>query len=95
MGFGSDLLGELQDEQSRKFLYRAEVLSPIEIIRQATLVGARIVREEGRLGMVEPGAHADLLLLDGNPLDDLSLFQQLGAYMTAIMQGGKIHKYGS
>lgn len=93
VGFGSDLLGELQDEQSKEFLYRAEVLSPLEIVRQATLVGARIVREEGRLGVIEPGAHADLLLLDGNPLDDLNLFQHQGAHMAAIMKGGSFHKY--
>ena len=44
VGYGSDLLGQLQVDQSREFLLRREVLSPIEIIRQATLVGAEIVR---------------------------------------------------
>ena len=44
VGYGSDLLGQLQVDQSREFLLRREVLSPIEIIRQATLVGAEILR---------------------------------------------------
>jgi len=71
VAYGSDLLGALQSEQSREFVIRAQVLTPIEVIRQATLVGAQVVREEGRLGIVEVGARADLLLVDGDPLADL------------------------
>jgi imidazolonepropionase-like amidohydrolase len=92
VGYGSDLLGQLMVEQSREFLLRSEVLSPIEIIRQATLVGAEIVRMEGRLGVVQPGAFADLILVDGNPVKDLGLFQDQGAHLAAIMKGGKFHK---
>src|SRR5438552_178272 len=44
VGYGSDLLGALQVDQSREFMLRREVLSPIEILRQATLVGAEFVR---------------------------------------------------
>jgi imidazolonepropionase-like amidohydrolase len=92
VGYGSDLLGPLQDEQSREFLVRSEVLTPIEIVRQATLVGAQIVREEGRLGVVEPGARADLLVIDDDPLKDLSLFQGQGAHLSVIMQRGRFYK---
>ena len=55
VAYGSDLLGKLQVDQSREFLFRAEVLKPIEIIRQATLVGADVVRQTGKLGVVEAG----------------------------------------
>ena len=48
VGYGSDLLGPLQVDQSREFIYRAEVLKPIEIIRQATTVGAEILRHGGQ-----------------------------------------------
>ena len=92
VGYGSDLLGVLQEEQSREFLIRREVLNPIEIIRQATLVGAQIVREEGRLGVIEPGARADLLLVDGDPLRDLALLGDQGAHLSLIMQAGRLHK---
>ena len=92
VGFGTDLLGKLQVHQSREFLFRSEVLSPLEIIRQATLVGAQIVRREGKLGVVEPGAYADLIVVDGNPLKDLGLFQDQGAHLSAIMKGGAWHK---
>ena len=92
VGYGSDLLGELMIDQSREFLLRGEVLTPIEIVRQATLVGAEIVRMEGKLGVIEPGAFADLIVVDGNPLKDLGLFQEQGKHMSAIMKGGTFHK---
>lgn len=92
VGFGSDLLGQLQDEQSREFLLRAEVASPIEIVRSATLIGAEIVRMQGKLGVIEPGAIADLLVVDGDPLKNLGLLQDQGAYLSVIMQAGRFHK---
>lgn len=92
VAYGSDLLGQLQVDQSREFLFRAEVLKPIEIIRQATLVGADVVRQTGKLGVVEPGAFADLIVVDGDPLKDLGLFQDQGAHLSAIMKGGVFHK---
>src|SRR3990167_5386237 len=92
VGYGSDLLGPLQVEQSREFMFRAEVLKPLEIIRQATVVGAEILRQEGRLGIVEPGAFADLIVVDGNPLKKLELFLDQGAHLPLIMKGGKFHK---
>jgi len=92
VAYGSDLLGQLQVDQSREFLLRAEVLSPIEIIRQATLVGADVVRQPGKLGVIEPGAFADLIVVDGDPLKNLGLFQDQGAHLSAIMKGGAFHK---
>jgi imidazolonepropionase-like amidohydrolase len=92
VGYGSDLLGQLQVEQSREFLFRAEVLKPLEIIRQATVVGAEILRQEGQLGIVEPGAYADLIVVDGDPLKKLELFLDQGKHLPAIMKAGKFHK---
>jgi len=92
VGFGTDLLGQLQVEQSKEFLHRAKVLKPIEIIRQATTIGAKILRQEGKLGIVEPGAMADLIVVDGNPLKKLELFLGQGAHIPVIMQGGRFHK---
>ncbi|MEQ8652151.1 MAG: amidohydrolase family protein [Kiloniellales bacterium] len=92
VGFGSDLLGQLQSNQSREFALRAQVLSPMEIIRQATLIGARILRQEGRLGCLRPGAYADLILLDGNPLEDIALFERHETSLRIIMKGGSLHR---
>lgn len=92
IGFGTDLLGQLQDDQCGEFTIRAQVLSPEEVIRSATLVNARIVRREGKLGELVAGAYADILVVDGDPYRDLSLFQGEGARVPAIMLGGRFVK---
>jgi imidazolonepropionase-like amidohydrolase len=92
VGYGTDLLGALQVEQSREFTIRAEVMAPIEIIRAATTTGARIVRQEGKIGTLKAGAFADLLLIDGDPLKNLGRLQEQGKYLAAIVKGGKFHK---
>ncbi len=91
VAYGSDLLGELQVDQSREFLIRREVMSPLEIIRSATTVGAQVVRMEGRLGTLRAGAFADLLVLDGDPLEDLAVLAGQGERIAAIMKGGRFH----
>lgn len=92
VGYGTDLLGQLQTEQSREFVLRAQVLKPIEIIRQATVIGAEILRQEGKLGVVAPGAYADLIVVDGDPLKQLELFLDQGRHLPAIMKAGRFHK---
>lgn len=92
VAFGSDLLGDLQTDQCREFLLRREVLSPIEIIRAATTTGAQVTRMEGKIGTLKPGAFADLLIMDGDPLKDLAVFQDQGRHLAAIMKGGVFHK---
>ncbi|MDP3255015.1 MAG: amidohydrolase family protein [Bosea sp. (in: a-proteobacteria)] len=92
VAYGSDLLGQLQVDQSREFLLRREVLSPIEIIRSATTIGAQLLRMEGKLGTLRAGAYADMILVDGNPLEDLGLLQDQGARLPVIMKGGVFHK---
>ena len=92
VGYGTDLLGALQVEQSREFMIRSEVMSPIEIIRAATTTGARIVRMEGKIGTLKAGAYADLIVVDGDPLKNLGLFQEQGKHLSVIMKGGKFHK---
>jgi imidazolonepropionase-like amidohydrolase len=92
VAYGSDLLGQLQEEQSREFLIRGEVMKPLEVIQSATTIAARVLRQEGKLGVIAPGAFADLLAVDGDPLGDLGLFQDQGAHLAAIMKGGRFHK---
>jgi imidazolonepropionase-like amidohydrolase len=67
-------------------------MSPIEIIRAATTIGAQIVRQEGKIGTLKSGAYADLLLVDGDPLKNLGVMQEQGKYLAAIMKSGKFHK---
>jgi imidazolonepropionase-like amidohydrolase len=90
MGFGTDLLGETHEHQSEELSIRAEVLSPAEILRSATVVNAEILGREGELGEVVPGALADLLLVDGDPLRDLSRLQEQGKHLAAVVKGGEV-----
>jgi imidazolonepropionase-like amidohydrolase len=92
VGFGTDLLGAMHRYQSTEFLIRAEVLSPAEILISATSGNATLLQAEGQLGVVAPGALADLIVVDGDPLSDLGLLQDQGAHIPLIMRGGHIFK---
>ena len=92
IGFGSDLLGQLQNDHCNEFTIRREVMSAPDIIRSATLVNAEIVRQEGKLGELIPCAHADLLVVDGDPYRDISVFLGEGRNIAAIMRGGQFVK---
>jgi imidazolonepropionase-like amidohydrolase len=92
MAFGTDLLGDLQRCQSEEFRIRGSVLGAAEVIRSATVVGAELLNMERRLGTIAPGAYADLLVVDGDPLRDLNLLQEQGKHLRAIVQGGRFMK---
>lgn len=90
MGFGTDLLGQMQGHQLREFSIRAEVLSPFEILKSATSINAEILQRSGELGVVKPGALADLLLVDGDPLTDLSVLERPDECLKLVIKDGEI-----
>jgi imidazolonepropionase-like amidohydrolase len=92
IGFGTDLLGELHVHQSEEFIIRSEVMKPVDILRSATSVNARLLNRAGELGVVKAGALADLIVVDGDPLKDLSLLTHQGAHLPLIMKGGVLMK---
>jgi imidazolonepropionase-like amidohydrolase len=92
MAFGSDLLGPLQRYHCMEWEIRARVLPAADIIASATIVGARLCKLEGKIGIIAPGAFADLLVVDGDPYRDVSVLQHDGARMSAIMKGGVFYK---
>jgi imidazolonepropionase-like amidohydrolase len=92
MAIGTDLLGELQVHQSEEFRIRSEALGCAEVIRSATLVGAEVLRMEGRLGVITPGALADLIAVDGNPLEDISVLLGQGEHIPLVMRDGRVLK---
>ena len=89
IAFGTDLLGEMHAMQMLEFNLRAEVQAPIDIIRAATVTAAELFNMAGEIGVVAPGARADLLVVDGNPLDDLGLFQPDGRHLSLVMKDGR------
>lgn len=92
MAYGSDLLGPMHCYQSEEFVIRANVLSPLEAIRSATIDAAKLLRMEGKIGCISPGAYADLVVIDGNPLEDITLLTGQGRAMPIIMQEGRFIK---
>ena len=92
LGLGTDLLGDSFDHQSREFLIRSEIETSQEIIHSATRINAEILNQTGRLGEISEGAIADILLLDGNPFDDLNILQDQGKHMPLILKNGAVYK---
>lgn len=92
IAYGTDLLGELHKQQSEEFLIRAAALPTVDVLRSATTTAAELLRMEGKLGVLAPGAFADLIAIDGNPLDDLGLLQEQGRHMPLIMKAGRLIK---
>lgn len=95
MAYGSDLLGEMHKYQSEEFVIRGRALPAHEVIGSATHVAAKLLRLEGKIGTIAPGAHADLIVVDGDPLKDLSLLTRQGKHIPLIMKGGAFMKRAS
>lgn len=92
MAFGSDLLGQLHKYQSMEFSLRTRVLSNQEVLLSATRISARLCGMEDEIGTLAPGAYADLLIVDGNPLEDITVLERHDECLSAIMKGGVFYK---
>ncbi len=90
VGFGTDLLGETHPAQSRELLLRADVQSNLDVLRSATLVNADLLGRSGALGVIAPGAHADLLLVDGNPVEDLEVLTRHDESLRMVVRNGDV-----
>jgi imidazolonepropionase-like amidohydrolase len=88
--YGSDLLGGMRRHQLQEFAIRGAVIPPADVIRSATVTAARLLGEEGRLGQIVPRALADLLVVDGDPLEDLGVLTDPDARLKLVMQGGEV-----
>jgi imidazolonepropionase-like amidohydrolase len=87
--FGTDLLGHMHARQSGEFTLRQDVVPPLELLQSATSVAARLMRQEGRIGAIVPGAWADLLIVDGDPQAGLQMLARPGTGILLILQGGR------
>lgn len=92
MGFGTDLMGEMEYAQSMEFSIRGRAQKPADILRSATSVNAEILQQSGRLGEIRVGALADMIVCEGNPLNDVALLSDPAKNLRLIMQGGKLHR---
>jgi imidazolonepropionase-like amidohydrolase len=92
MGSGSDLLGALHTRQTSELELRARVLPTLEVLRSACAVNAELIEQSGRLGCVKAGAMADLLIVDGDPLEDIGVLCGAGERLAVVMTQGRFHK---
>ena len=92
MAYGTDLLGDMHRHQSGEFPLLGRYLPAIDVIRSTTVNAAKVVQMEGKLGIIEPGAFADLIVVNGDPLADLSLLTEQGRHMPIIMKNGDMMK---
>jgi imidazolonepropionase-like amidohydrolase len=99
--FGSDLLfsGTLTARQGTMLTHLTRWYATSEILQMATATNAELLGLSGprnpypgKVGVVEEGALADLLLVDGNPLEDLDLIANPNENFLLIMKDGKIFK---
>jgi imidazolonepropionase-like amidohydrolase len=90
--YGTDLLGGMHRRQLTELTLRAQVQPAADVLRSATTVAARLVGLEGRIGVVAPGAFADLLVVDGNPLNRLEVLADPDRRLRLVMQAGRLHR---
>jgi len=91
MGYGSDLLGPSQRHQASELRIRAEIIGNLAALQSATTVAAEILNRDD-LGVVKPGALADLLIVRGDPLQDIGLLadqsEHVSEHLLAVMKDG-------
>ena len=91
MAYGSDLLGATQRLQSDEFKIRTQIMSNFEVIQSATVIGAEVLNQVGKLGRIQEGAFADILIVDGNPYEDIGCLLGQGDHIDLVMKAGKIY----
>ncbi|KAI6782012.1 Cytosine/adenosine deaminase or related metal-dependent hydrolase [Emericellopsis cladophorae] len=92
MCYGSDLLGPLGAAQTHEFALRAQVLSSAEVLRCATVNPARMMGWGDRIGQIKEGFVADLLVLDKNPLEDVTILDDSETNLLLVVKEGRVYK---
>ncbi len=90
--YGTDLLGGMHRRQLTELTIRSEVQPAADVLRSATTVAARLLGLQGQVGVVAPGALADLLVVDGNPLGRIGLLTDPARNLRLVMAAGRIHR---
>ncbi|RMF99357.1 MAG: amidohydrolase family protein [Gammaproteobacteria bacterium] len=102
VAFGTDSFGSLRAYRGavKEFGYRLRWFTPLEILKQATSVNARLLAltgprnpyPDGPLGVIEPGAYADILIVDGDPLADIRILERPAETLRLVVKGGRIYR---
>ncbi|ANZ40417.1 peptidase M38 [Lentzea guizhouensis] len=91
IGLGSDLIGPAQHRRGEELRLRAHLETPMDTLVSATKTNAEILGLSGQVGVIAPGLQADLVLWNGNPLEDPALFAD-PANAIVVVQSGRVVK---
>lgn len=101
IAFGTDVVvnPEACADQNREFVERTTWFTPAEVLQQATSLSGELLQLSGErspypgmIGVIEEGAYADLLLIEGNPLENIDVLTNPEENLVFIMKDGKVYK---
>ncbi|KAK9797015.1 hypothetical protein WJX73_006150 [Symbiochloris irregularis] len=92
VAFGSDLLGDMRKHQSQGLRVQAQACSPADVIRSATRTCASLFQMDGLIGEVAEGCFADLIVLDRDPLEDITVFERPEEFVAVMHNGVFVRK---
>lgn len=90
LAFGTDLMGPMQGRQLDEFALRLRVQPPLAVLQSATSVAAELLQRENELGRIAPGALADFLILNGDPLEEGAVLADISSYISKVVQSGVV-----
>jgi len=90
LGLGTDLLGEAQDQEADELAIRAELEPAADVLRAMYRTNARLCGMADEIGIVRAGAHADLVLCDVDPLEDLASLARPARVLSHVIQAGRV-----
>ncbi|ETS76440.1 hypothetical protein PFICI_11827 [Pestalotiopsis fici W106-1] len=88
--YGTDLIGPLHIAQARGLRLFSKVLGPVETLRTATINAAKLLRKENMLGQIKPNFAADLLVLNANPFENITIFERPKEHLLAVIKDGRV-----
>ena len=99
IGFGTDAASTLIDTVLQEFTARSQFFTPYETLKQATSENAKLFElartrnpyRAAKLGVIEAGAWADLLIYSGNPLEDINVVVDYKNTLDFIMKDGSVY----
>ncbi|WWC97421.1 hypothetical protein V866_004301 [Kwoniella sp. B9012] len=87
--YGTDLLVSMHALQTEEFTVRSQVLDSPTILKQATTNAAKLLKHEGKLGVIAPGAYGDIIVLRSNPLEDITVLDRPEDNLLAVIKEGR------
>src|SRR5208282_1450866 len=90
MVFGTDAVAGAHGRNAEEFLYRVRDAgqSPMDAMVSANSLAAQAMGLGDQIGAIAPGLEADIIALDGNPLDDVTAVRRV----VFVMKSGKVYK---